>query len=181
MVELGKQAWNAFIELSLKEIENDENIRINYQKYHIFSKTINEYYKTIKYKYMNEHVVFLDRHKVAAIITLAFIKVKPLEYINKDKDLTFVGNQKIGLSVALSFMCALFNSTTHDKNLPLIHGYIFPKVMTSENDYLDVLIRQLCLCDDNCDNVEIILFLSHIFYFLEVYTIEKLRMNYFEE
>lgn len=181
MIGLSKQAWDAFIKLSLKEIDNDKNIRINHQKYSAFEKAINENYKAFRYKYMNDKVLYLDRHKVAAIITVSFIKAKPLEYINKDNQYTFIGNYKIGLSVALSFMCALFNHTTYEKNLPIIHEYLFPHAMTSENDYQDILIRQLCLCDDNCNDVEKILFLSHIFYLLEIYTIEKLRINYFEE
>ena len=177
------QLWKAFVELSLNEISNKNEITINSDLYPNFVEEFKRSYNLLKTEYMSNEVVYLDRHKVAAVIVLSFIKVKPLKCTTELKNATFVGNYKIALSVALSYMGALLNQHLLSKDMQRINEYLFPDTMNSTGHYLDVLIRQLYLLynNKNPNDIEILFFLSSNFYNIEVYTLTKLNIDYFPD
>lgn len=173
MVDVEEVTWNLFIKETEKIIQNDKNLKLHKEKYSLYKKEFLEEYNHIKNCYMKDEVVFLDRHKVAAIIITSLIKVEPISYCDKEKadNSIFIGTYFTAISVGLSFMLGALNNKLKENKLKEITKYEFPPQMCCDQTYFDVLCRNLYIL--NSENRLYPIDLANILFWIETYTLLK--------
>lgn len=95
MQGIKKQVWEMFVSVAEQMIQDDSDIVLNYAAEQHFGDSFDALYGYIKEGYMKDSVVYLDRHKVAAIIIIAFVRANALGYGKQLENSTFWGNYKL--------------------------------------------------------------------------------------
>ena len=122
---------------------------------------------------MDASVQSLDRHKQAAILIYATVCCNVFSPGRElDDDEIFVGEQQVALLLGLSYMKDRLNDILKKNNQKTIKEYVFPKAFSCATDYFDILTRDLYL-QDHRDNEIYILFLSHVLFLIEYYTLRE--------
>lgn len=157
--------WNEMIKEAECSSKADENIILNKERKMIFQKIFEEIYDKIKSKNMRNEVVFLDRHKVAAIIICSVIKTKIIECRSIDDNKVFLGNYWLALSAGLSYLQYELNQMLQEQGKLPIKEIIFPDIMYGKSSYKENLINMLYYSDleDSLNVLE----LANIMFLLE--------------
>lgn len=109
-----------------------------------FSNEFKRSYDDILRNYMDNSVIALDRHKVAAIIIISLIKAEPLKIRNLSDDMIFLGNENLAFQIGLSYMQHELNKTLLEKGVNRkIVQYKMPEAMACETYYIDIVCRNL--------------------------------------
>ena len=97
---------------------------------------------------MKDSVVYLDRHKVTAIIIISFVRANVLGYGKSLESSMFWGNYKLAISVGLSYMLDMLNNELRESDCQTtITKYIMPKVLMDDVPYIDVLARNIYISE----------------------------------
>lgn len=139
--------WNEMIKEAEHSSKTDENIILNRERKMVFQKIFEEMYNKIKSQNMRDEVMFLDRHKVAAIIICSVIKTKIFECRIIDEKEVFLGNYYLALSAGLSYLQYELNQMLQEKGKLPIEKIIFPDVMYGKLSYKENLINMLYFSD----------------------------------
>lgn len=168
-----KQLWDMFVSVAEQMMQDDSDIVLDYAAVHYFSDTFDMLYKNIKEEFMKNSVVYLDRHKVAAIIIIAFVRTNALGYGKQLDNSMFWGNYKLAISVGLSYMLDRLNNELREKDCKtIITKYIMPEVFMDEMPYIDVLARNIYISEiQNVSDVNVITLAEKLF-MIEYITIQ---------
>lgn len=139
--------WNEMIKEAERSSKIDENIILNKERKLVFQEIFEEIYNKIKCQHMKDEVVFLDRHKVAAIIICSVIKTKIFECRIINENEVFLGNYCLALSAGLSYLQYELNQMLQEKGKLPIEKIIFPDVMYGKLSYKENLINMLYISD----------------------------------
>lgn len=143
-----KSAIWKLVEQEAKAIEEEypESFKFNKNSEYIFNEKFDEYLEEIKSKFMQNDVVDLDSHKIAAIIICSIIEANVIKvtYSYNEKDLLFDGNEKIAVKIGLSYMRSvlkqLLQGTSEEGKFD---DYVFPRAMMCDTDYMNIITRNL--------------------------------------
>lgn len=168
MTNFIEEIWNLLNSI------NDDSIKIDNSKKDEFTKCFDKYRKYILKHYMSENTRELDRHKNAGIIVVSLIEANViLPCVNIPKDKVFLGDKIYALTVALSYMLFDLNETLKNKNLKSVDKYFFPQSFSCENNFFDVMARNLYYNEENHILDNMVLDLANVFFLIEYITIIK--------
>lgn len=174
MQGIKKQAWEMFISVAEQMMQEDPNIVLNYDAEQDFSDSFDTLYEQVKKEHMKHDVVYLSRHKVAAIIIIVFIRVNILDYRNCMENSMFWGNYKLAISVGLSYMLEMLNSELREGGCEtIISKYIMPEVYMEDIPYTDNLARYIHLLESHDNSSISAISLAEILSFIENFTLQK--------
>ncbi len=123
---------------------------------------------------MKDDVVYLDRHKVAAILIYAVIETQIMEYRIKDESQVFLDNYYLAFSTGMSYMQYEANLSYVEQNKPFISKFRFPDVLFGNKRYLEHIISMLYAAD--IDNNLNLFELANILFLLEIYNIKLVEV-----
>lgn len=161
--------WNEMIKDVERNIEKDENIIVNKDKYIEFQNVFEKMYDKIKNENMQNEVLYLDRHKVAAIIIYSIVKIKVVEYGVSAEGKEFLGNYQLAFSAGLSYLQYELNQKLNEKEITPIKKFLFPEVMYGTLCYKDNVINMLFFSDKE-SNLNI-LELANMLFLLEQFNL----------
>jgi hypothetical protein len=133
-------------------------------------------------QYMKKEVEELDRHKIAAILTISIIESKAITYIGDLKDKVFLGSQLLAVTCGLSYMQGQLNKLLATKQLKKIERYIMPEPFSCKTNYFEIIARNLYYEENGTDLDGNKLWrlnplqLANTYYFIELYTLEHLSI-----
>ena len=159
--------WEEMLQNARNKKKLDNNIIVNDNRKEIFFNIFEQTYTEFKQKYMKDEVVYLDRHKVAAILIYAVIKTQVMEYRIKDDSRVFLDNYYLAFSTGMSYMQYEVNLSNINQNKPPINKFRFPDVLFGKKSYIQHIINILYAAD--LDNNLNIFELATIIFLLEVY------------
>ena len=167
--------WSEMIRNAKGKQSNDNNIIVYEDKKDVFFDFFNHTYTDFKQKYMSDKVVYLDRHKVAAILIYSVIKTKIMEYRIKDDNSLFLENYYLAFSAGLSYMQYEANLAYKSQNKPVISKFQFPDVLCGNKSYKEYVISMLYAADEE-NNLNIFQ-LANILFLLEINNINMASSN----
>ena len=174
MQGIKKQVWEMFVSVAEQMMQEDSDIVLNYAAEQHFSDSFDILYKYIKEEHMNGSVVYLDRHKVAAIVIIAFIRVNALGYGKRLDSSMFWGNYKLAISVGLSYMLVMLNNELMENGCKTtIEKYIMPEVLMDDIPYIDVFARNIYYLETQKKSDLNVIDLANSLFLLECITMEK--------
>lgn len=144
----------------------------------IFSNRCRYWRNTLLKTFMKNDVMELDRHKIAAILTISIIESKAVSYDNEPSDKVFMGLQILAVTCGLSYMQSQLNNQLK-QNGRSIEKYWMPEPFSCTTYYLEVMARNLYYEENASDEAGNKLWrlnplqLANTYYFLELYTLEK--------
>lgn len=154
----------------------NKNIKFNKLKLNLI---VNDYEKirdSIKAFMKKEYATRIDRHKVATIMSISILKNNPIQPVN-GQEVTYA--QRVA-NIVLTFLLSqviiedfYFQENKKEIKLETPDGYI--------NEYIKLIgnnIRNLesVWVNSKQDLCNMIFFISHIFYFIEEYSINKSKL-----
>lgn len=154
---------------------NDRNIIVWDDKKGTFLEIFHHTYIDFKQKYMRNDVVYLDRHKVAAILIYSVIKTRIMEYRTEDDNNLFLENYYLAFSTGLSYMQYEANLAYKGQNKPVISKFQFPNVLCGNKSYKEHMISMLYASD--VENNLNIFELANILFLLEINNINMSSFN----
>ena len=126
---------------------NQYHMRLNPDKRDIFCGNFSKRYQFVMENYMQDGVKTLDRHKVAAIAIIEYIRSEVLEYTkppNLSGNEIFMPEYYMAAQVGLSFMQYWFNSWLAAKGKAPVKEWSWPKLISCPgNPYFSVFARSL--------------------------------------
>lgn len=174
MQGIKKQVWEMFVSVAEQMMQDDSDIVLNYAAEQHFSDSFDTLYKYIKEEYMKVGVVYLDRHKVAAIVIIAFIRVNALGYGKRLESSMFLGNYKLAISVGLSYMLVMLNNELMENGCKTtIEKYVMPEVLMDDIPYIDVFARNIYYLETQRKSDLNVIDLANSLFLLECITMEK--------
>lgn len=174
MQGIKKQVWEMFVSVAEQMMQDDSDIVLNYAAEQHFSDVFDTLYKYISGEFMKDSVVYLDRHKVAAIVIMAFVRVNALGYGKRLENSMFWGNYKLAISVGLSYMLVMFNNELRKNGCKTtITKYIMPEVFMDDIPYIDVFARNIYNSEIQKKSDSYVLDLADKLFLLEYITMEK--------
>ena len=132
--------WEEIIRYSNKKALLDSNIIVHYEKKSEFFDSFYKNYNDFKRNYMSEKVVYLDRHKVAAILMYTVIDIGIIDLKNNDHDKLFLDNYYLAFSLGFSYMLFEMNSYNKEKHLS---KFEFPDTLFNDKAYKDYFVNML--------------------------------------
>ena len=174
MQGIKKQVWEMFVSAAEQMIQDDSDIVLNYAAEQHFGDNFDALYRRITEKYMKDSVVYLDRHKVAAIVLIAFIRINALGYRKRLESSMFWGNYKLAISVGLSYMLVMLNNELMENGCKTtIEKYIMPEVLMDDIPYIDVFARNIYYLETQKKSDFNVIELANSLFLLEYITMEK--------
>lgn len=167
--------WNEMIRNAKRKQSIDCNIIVCEDKKEVFLEIFYHTYTEFKQKHMSNEVVYLDRHKVAAILIYSVIKTKIMEYKIKDDNSLFLENYYLAFSTGLSYMQYEANLAYKGQNKPVISKFQFPDVLCGNKSYKEHIISMLYAAD--AENNLNIFELANILFLLEINNINMAPSN----
>lgn len=146
MTRTKEQIWDMFDEVCRDLQKDDGRIRFHQEQKQTFFDKFQELYDYILNNFMavEKGITALDRHKVAAVITVCGIESDFVSIANVSDGEVFLGKEIVSLSVALSFMQAGLNEQLKKAGVGKeIKKFVFPKAWTCSTDYFDIMVRNL--------------------------------------
>ena len=134
-------------------------------------------------RFMKPDVKALDRHKIAAILTISIIESKAISYEGSMEGKIFLGTQLLAVSCGLSYMQTNLNKLLTLKNEKTIDKYIMPVPFSCETNYFDIIARNLYYEENGTDTSGEQLWrlnplqLANTYYLIELYTLEHHHIN----
>lgn len=131
-------------------------------------------YNRCKETTMNNKVVNLDRHKIAAILVIQAMNMRVIKRVdNRDyaeadtEDKYFIGPQKILVICAIHYLAQEINRILvfHGDNISQMTKFPLPKAFSCDTEYIDIISR--LLRNELDENKLFILSLSEKFFLLE--------------
>lgn len=171
-------AWTAIKEY-YEENKNDACAEMTFDNGSMsnFVNLFTKKYDEVMDRFMDDSVESLDRHKQASILILCTIECKVLSPIRRiSEDEIFIGEQQIAFLLGLSYMKDRLNEILEANGQKPIEKYQFPNAFSCATEYFDILTRDLYLQTHKDDSVYI-LFLSHVLFLIEYYTIKELGVD----
>lgn len=172
-----KYVWNV-LEEALEMAKNDdkkEEITINCRGYDFFDKTFRELNDRILYKYMDESVTYLDRHKIAAIMIISILKTIDIKYKDLPASRVSWAKQIIAVNIGLNYMCGELNKILEENGWPheRIKKLDMPEAFSCNTGFEDIMIRNLVYAEDNPEWGLNPLMIAENLFLLEYITIVK--------
>ncbi len=117
------------------------------EKKQAFHDLCDNKYDYIMKKYMDPSVMFLDRHKVAAIIIISLLELDIIHYENMDNDYVFIGAEVVALKVGLAYMVEKLNEKLKDRGVQKrVEMFEFPNAQSCKTPYMEIICRNLYYC-----------------------------------
>lgn len=165
--------WNNLISYAEGLKKSNDCFCIREEMYEEFESAVNKMYIRLLERAMQPDVVYLDRHKVSAIIIVVLINLKVI-YIkegiaNSNAELPY----QLAISTGLSYMLYELNHERLNNGKNVISRYIFPKQMFGEANCCENIVRMLYLTKDNLSDS--ILLLSCTLFMIEAFTLVSIE------
>ena len=161
--------WEEMMIYSKNKAQLNSNIIIHNEKRSCFFDSFYKNYKSFKDRYMSEKVMYLDRHKVTAILMYTIIDMKIIEPVKAYQDVLPLDNYYLAASVGFSYLLFEINAYNTKKHLSKIE---FPDTLFSDKDYKEYFIDMLYILYNEGDfNM---LELANIIFLIEAYNIKEL-------
>ncbi len=103
-------------------------------------------YKEIQDAYMRKSEA-LDRHKVAAIMMISVIEIKPLSIQEQARE--FMGNYVLAADAGFNYMLDELNRVLKDNGMECILRYFFPDALACDTYYYKIFYRNLYYTEKN--------------------------------
>lgn len=153
--------------------EKNQNLKLNESSLSNIFITYEYLRDNIKTFMKKEHETQIDRHKIATIVSLAILENNPIEIINKDIELT---EKTRDANIYLTFYVsqAIIKDFYYEENKEKLKmslpdkEYIFEYIKLIFNNMIH--LKKIC-SEPKEDLSNILFFISHLFYFLEKYSI----------
>lgn len=146
MTPLIDDVWKLLTVECQKYSQENPNFKFDASKKEDFKEYFIAQYKSIKRKYMHPSVKYLDRHKVASLITISILETNVISYDNDnlDEDYIFIGAELISLKVGLAYMIAKLNEKLLSRGVDKkIEKVIFPNAQSCQTPYIEIICRNL--------------------------------------
>lgn len=174
MLGLKKQLWDMYLSVADKIAEQDPKIIVDSSKSEKFDMVFDRLYEKVKLNYMAPQVMYLDRHKVAAITIISLINSEPLSYSQPLINKQFWGGYKLAISVGFSYLLSMLNNDLTQKNYPItLDKLIMPEVFMEDIPYTDVLARSIHFISLQCSADLCVMDLAEKLFLLEQSTLIK--------
>lgn len=136
--DLLETAYNTKIKDQNSDIIFDKNLFDDCYDY------FKQWRELIQKKYMKDPEKELDRHKIAAILTISIIQSKSIYYNNKiSNNQIFIGLQLLAVTCGLSYMQDELNKILIENGYDPIDKYDLPIPFSCDTNYLEVIARNL--------------------------------------
>lgn len=170
--------WKALTEQFEEYKKRDSHISLNIKLKDQFLTQFENQYVDICKSYMKEGIEDLDRHKQAALIAAVLSQIHPISHNKIDKTHVFLGNEAIGMSIALSYMADSLNERIVACNAGQpIKCYYMPDALSCDTPYFEVLYRNLFYGRNKGLHEAYILELANTFFLFEQLTLEKEKID----
>lgn len=141
-----KKTWDLLKKtVDLKQKEYPE-MSLNENLFNLYKDRFCFWYQYIKDNYMNNHVEYLDRHKVSGIIIVSLIECKAITYDEEKipEGYIFIGQYLISLSIGLTYMQNRLNDCLLKKGKGPIDKIWMPEcIFSCDNNYFEIISRNL--------------------------------------
>lgn len=144
MRETVRSAWDLLSVAYKQNIGNDSNFTFDESLFDKCYSQFQYWHKTIQKYYMKDSKKELDRHKIAAILTISIIESKAICCKTAlPDDQIFIGSQLLAVTCGLSYMQDQLNQILIENNYRTIDKFDLPTPLSCDTDYLEVLARNL--------------------------------------
>lgn len=144
MTSLTRNVWELLSEEFSKLNHENPNIIFDTAQKDKFEDIFLKSYKNVLERYMDKSVKNLDRHKVAAIIIISLLEVKPISYVGLDNSYIFIGNELTALKIGLAYMCEMLNEKLSKKGITTkLEQFDFPNAQSCDTSYMNIMCRNL--------------------------------------
>ena len=180
-----KLVWKLVLEECEKMMQEDLALVMYTDAKVLFEQNFDYYYFLMLNKFMISREESLDRHKIVsaaicAILQSSILGIAKEQEKKRTLDDVFLGNEKIALNIALSLMYQLLRQDYSEGRLPydeLISNWVFPKPLSCNRDYTEVICRDLYYAKHffGLDPLSI----ANFMFFIEAYSFEasSIKMN----
>lgn len=184
MKEIIEAAWE-YLGSAVKVMsQNEPSIKFVPEQFDFCYERFKYWHSLILQRFMNKKVIELDRHKIAAIITISIVESKAVIYTKelKDEHMLFIGLQLLATTCGLSYMQEQLNELLEQKGINPIEKYIMPEPFSCNTKYLEVIARNLYYEEYAEDNDGKKLWnlnplqLANTFYLIELYSLEYYKI-----
>lgn len=136
-----KNAWDL---LKIAYLNKEDNFNFDENLFEECYKHFKYWHKLIQKEFMKDPKKELDRHKIAAILTISIIQTRAITY-NKQiqDDKIFIGGQLLAITCGLSYMQDQLNQLLTEHGYKTIDKYDLPSPFSCDTNYLEVLARNL--------------------------------------
>ena len=179
-----KAAWDVLNKAYDKARETYPDIKFNKDAFDACCSCFVKWRDIIIKNFMQEEVTELDRHKIAAILTVSIIQSKAITYSGKlDDNKVFLGQEILAVQCGLTYMQDQLNKRLKEKGLDQIEKYIMPTPFSCKTNYFYVIARNLYYEEHGTDLEGKKLWslnplqLANAYFFIELYTLEHLDIN----
>lgn len=171
-----KATWDLLIETTKK---TDVSAYLNEDAFDDYKEQFDYWYNTIKNKYMNSDVDFLDRHKVAGIIIVSILRSNAITYTAPiENNKVFIGQYLIAASVGLTYMQDRLNEQLIKKGKQPVERIWMPEyIFSCDVSYFDIFCRNLYFAEKETSWGLNPLEVAKELFLLEYVTIEKHGIN----
>lgn len=166
--------WDEMLNYAKNKKSLDDIIVIHEDRKNFFIQSFYYSYNEFKSKNMKPEVVYLDRHKVAAILIETVIKTEIMEYNSEDNAGVYLENYYLALSIGLSYMQYEAKIAYKDKNGINTFKLSFPDVFFGDKNYKEYLVNMLYL--SNKENSLDIYALANILFLIEIHSINMMEL-----
>ncbi|MEY8522009.1 hypothetical protein AALA90_03130 [Lachnospiraceae bacterium 38-10] len=183
MKETVQAAWKVLEKAYVVAKSDNPGLKFNNKAFDECYLHFKQWRKLLMEQFMKPEVMELDRHKIAAILTISIIESKAISYEGNLDDKIFLGTQLLAVTCGLSYMQSQLNKILSMKNEKQINKYVMPIPFSCETNYFDVIARNLYyeehVKDSNGNNLWGLnpLQLANTYYFIELYTLEHYKIN----
>ena len=184
MKQTVEAAWDVLAKACEKAQKITPGITFNQDAYDECCSRFINWRDIILTKFMKDDVKELDRHKIAAILTVSIIQSNAISYeeqLNDDK--VFFGQEVLAVQCGLTYMQDQLNRRLKEKGLQQIERYEMPVPFSCKTNYFYVIARNLYYEEHGTDLEGKKLWalnplqLANVYYFVELYTLEHLGIN----
>lgn len=183
MKETVQAAWDTLEEAYLLTKLDYPGLIFNKEAFEECYSHFKKWREILLKQYMKEEVIELDRHKIAAILSISIIESKAISYNGDLHGKIFLGLQLLSVSCGLSYMQLQLNNLLKSKNQKTINKYLMPRPHSCETNYFDVIARNLYYEEHGTDlNGRKLwglnpLQLANTFYLIELFTLEHYNID----
>lgn len=167
------------LEITVNEVKKTSTeifLNVDAKKnYEILLKQMEEKIKSV---YMKDKVKNLDRHKISAMVIIALIQSKAIQYRGEIKNgEIFFGQYLIASSVGISYMMKILNDMLVKKGKDPIERLWMPLAISCDTPFIEIFGRNLYFADTSSEWGLNPLTIAEELFILEYVTLEKAGIN----
>lgn len=146
-----ENTWTMLKKICEDAHKKDSNVCFDANCFELFYTRFKYWHALIK-NFMDSSVTELDRHKIAAILTISIIESHSITYNNLPENTVFIGAELYALTCGFSYMQDQLNNILRSKGQTEIEKYVLPEPFYCSTKYLDVMARNLYYAETKVDD-----------------------------